>query len=355
MDRVNRQVVQRVEYQTKPGHLWYGRRVNVVDGSWVSMPDTQQNRERYPRPGSRYKGGGFPVMRFVAVFSLATGIIISHRKGNLHHHERTLWRQIWDCCGDGDVVLADRGFLAFTDFVNLSRRNVDCVMRLGLKRPKEVGVVKRFSPDDCLVRWQKGKKPSQWPSRGEWDQMPDELTVRYVTIRTAVKGFRTSVVVLATTLLDPRKYPAEALAKLYLRRWRAELFLRHLKSTMRMDMLRCKTPQLIRKEFDMYIIAYNLIRSLIWQAAFSRKIDPYLISLAGTIAVIRQGTPVLANIGQSGQKRQFIAMLLELIARDTQPKRKTPLEARPRAIKPRPSNRYPFLAKPFPYGGCQCH
>lgn len=349
---MHREVVRGVNQQVNEHDLWYGRPVNVIDGTCVSMPDTPQNQELYPQPSGQAQGCGFPVMKIVANFSLATGLLLNYCKSNLHVHEKILWQEMWDSYQEGDVVLGDRAFCGFADFFMLLEKNVDCVMRLHQARKapdpdKEDGtIIKKFNPNDYLVQWQKGRSCDRpdWVTEDLWRRMPQTITVRYIISIIENPGFRTRKVILATTLLDPKAYPAHALADLYRRRWMAELFLRDMKTTMRMDILRCKTPEMIHKELTLFIIAYNLIRTLIWQAACKKGIDPYRISFTGAMITIRQWANRVTAIGNKKEKKRFINTLLDILAMDIVPVRKEP-KREPRATKRRPKN-YQLLTKP---------
>lgn len=318
----------------------------MVDGSSVSMPDTEENQKLYPQPSGQKKGCGFPVMRIVAMFSLVTGVILACRKGSLHVHERNLWHDMWHQYQEDDVVLADCGFCSFADYYLLKERKVDCVMRLHQRR-KEEKIIKTFSKNDYLVLWQKGKRSQKpvWMTQEQWDQLPKEMIVRHVKVVVDIPGFRTKKLTLATTLLDVKEYPTDALADLYRRRWIAELFLKDIKTTMRMKVLRCKTPEMIHKELTLFMIAYNLIRSLIWEAAINRGVNPYRISFKGAIAAIIHWTPLLAAITDINEKKQFIQALRQVIAADVIPIRKK-TRREPRAIKRRPNSSYQLLTKP---------
>jgi hypothetical protein len=344
LETVDHQV--RNELKTKgripSGHLWCGRPVKVVDGTSVSMPDTPENQELYPQPKGQKKGCGFPVMRLVVSFCLATGILLSCRKGSLHVHERILWHQMWVDYEEGDVVLADCGFCAFVDYWLLANRGVDSVMRLHQMRKEKV-IIKRFNKNDRLVQWKKNKKPN-WITREKWEDIPEEMTVRHVTVNVDIPGFRTKNFVLATTLLDGKKYPREALAELYLRRWKVEIFIRDIKTTMRMDILRCKTPNMVHKELTLFIIAYNLIRILIWEAVLEKDVDPFRISVAGTINIIRQWAPKLADTEEENERERLIKIMMEFIAAEIIPER-VYRKRQARALKRRMKS-YQLLTKP---------
>jgi hypothetical protein len=195
-----------------------------------------------------------------------------------------------------------------------------------------------------LVEWTKGKRP-KWLTKKQWLTVPKTMIVRQVKIAVDIPGFRTRNITVATTLLDNKKYPTAALSDLYRRRWMVELFFRDMKTTMRMDVLRCKTPELVHKELTIFIIAYNLIRSMIFQAGLNKGIDPYHISMAGTIAIIRQWTPILAANKDIGIKKKIILEILELVAKETLPHRKEQ-RSYARAIKRRSNCKYQLLTKP---------
>lgn len=320
-----------------------GRRVRVVDGSSCSMPDTPGNQERYPQPRQQKPGCGFPVMRFVALFSLATGAILGTAQGSLCEHERSLWRRLWGLLKPGDIALADRGFCSFADYCLLLRRGVDCVMRLHPRRRKGVRKLKRLAKDDWLVEWVKTEVRPKWLEHAQWEKLPATLRVRHLTIHVAILGFRTRRLTVATTLLDAAAYPAEVLAQLYRRRWSVELFLRDIKITMGMDVLRCKTPALVRKEFTMHLIAYNLVRALMLEAAERHHKDLARLSLAGAVAALRQWAPSFMALRSAPKRRAHLDAFFRCLANDTVPHRTNRME--PRARKRRPKN-YQLLNKP---------
>lgn len=326
-----------------PKHLWCGRPVKVVDGTSLSMPDSEENQALYPQPKGQKKGCGFPVMKLVVSFCLTTGLLLSFRKAALNVHERTLWHEMWDDYEEGDVVLADCGFCSYADYWLLAQRGVDCVMRLHQAR-KENKIIKRFNKNDRLVQWEKTKKPPRWMTRKQWKDVPQEMTVRHVTVNVDIPGFRTKKYTLATTLLDEKKYPPQALAALYRRRWTVELFIRDIKTTMRMDILRCKTPNMVHKELTLFVIAYNLIRILIWEAVLEKGTDPCRISVAGTIAIIRQWAPRLAFCQDEEQRAILTKIMMEFITAEILPQRGN-RKRQPRALKRRIKS-YQLLTKP---------
>jgi len=321
-----------------------GRRVKIVDGTGISMPDTGPNQKRFPQSKKQKKGCGFPLMRLVVIFSLATGSILRIAYGALGVHERTLFRSLWKWLVRGDIILADRGFCSYADFWFLLQKGVDCVMRNNRRRSKGVGISKRLSRDDHLIVWKKTRVCPKWLSLGKWNAMDDEFTVRQIKFHVKIKGFRTKQITVVTTLLDDKAFPKEFFVFLYRKRWHAELFLRDIKITMGMDVLKCKTPAMIIKELNMYIIAYNLIRCLMLQAAANNGVSALRISFKGTIGAIRQWAPLLNIVCHNKHKfNEMMKVFLDYIAGDTVPDRPNRFE--PRARKRRAKN-YQLLNKP---------
>lgn len=342
LDDVHRRVVRSVESSPKAKRLWCGRRVKVIDGSSLSMPDTSANQMRYPQPSTQNKGCGFPVMRIVGLFSLATGVLIELAQDSLAVSERTLFRRLWDCFEPGDVALADTGFVSYADFYYLQQNGVDSVMRNHQKRTKGLTELKRLGKYDRIVEWHKTKICPKWLNQDEWAAIPERLTVRELTVHVDVPGFRTQTLVVVTTLLNSKAYPASAIAQLYRARWAVELFLRHIKITMGMDILRCKAPAMVHKEVTMHLIAYNLVRALMLDAATAHALPLERISLKGTIDTIQHWAPILAQSGAK-QRRSLYQHMLHYIAADQLPHR--PNRSEHRARKRRPKN-YPLLTKP---------
>ena len=341
-----KQVSQRVagKIETAAGHWrWCGRTVKVADGSGLSMPDTPSNQKAWPQPRKAKPGCSFPVMRIVALFSLATGAMIDLAHGALDVHERTLLRRLWPGLEAGDVLLADRGFCGFAEFFLLSQRGVDCVMRKNQRR-KNASVIKRFNRNDRIVEWRKSGVCPKWLDRKIWDAMPESMAVREVTVNVQEPGFRTETIFVSTTLRDRRAYPQNEISRLYWRRWKVELFLRDIKITMGMDVLRCKTPAMVEKEIWIHIIAYNLVRALMTQAAVTQKTNPEMISFKGAVSILRQWAPVMSRPGlDSAEEEALYLKMLYYLGRDLLLQR--PGRVEPRARKRRPKN-YQLLNKP---------
>ena len=344
IEDVHRQVVQNVEALTGDKDLWLGRRVRVIDGSSVSMPDTEANQEKYPQPKGQKAGCGFPVMRIVGVFSLATGVLLDMAKGPLKVHERTLFRSLWNLFDARDIALADRGFTGFADFYYLTKLGCESVMRNHQRRKKGLTELKRLGKNDRLVQWHKARVSNRpkWLSKEDWQEMPDRLTVREITVTIDVPGFRSTSVIVVTTLFDSKAFPASAFAELYRRRWVVEVYFRHQKTSMGMDVLRCKTPEMVDKELYMHLIAYNLVRAIMLEAAMAYATNIERLSFKGTIATIHQWATIIEQASPE-ERADFYLTMLRYIARAKVPDR--PNRSEPRARKRRPKN-YPLLNKP---------
>jgi hypothetical protein len=324
-----------------PKMLWRGLRVGVVDGTAVSMPDTAANQATWPQHSGQKPGCGFPVMKLVGLFSLATGAVHALVTGTLHNAEHTLFWQLWNTLIAGfDLLLGDRNFGSFPIFAALRRCGLHGVCRLHHRRKVNWHKGKRLGKFDRLFTWDKPPKLLWWLPQ----PAPDSIEIRILKVVVTIAGFRTRVLLIATDLLDPRQFPAEALAELYRRRWQVELCFRHIKTTMRMDVLRCKSPAMIQRELHMHMIAYNLIRTLMLQSALTYATPLCRISFKGSCDTLRQWTPHLALAAATpALYRRLFRSMLQILAADEVPLR--PNRSEPRAVKRRPKN-YRRLTKP---------
>lgn len=344
---VARQTGRALAAKVDPQWLWKGRQVYIYDGSAVSMPDTLANQRDYPQPDTQKPGLGFPLARIAAVFSLACGTVLDLgicRYAGKGQSEVGLLRTLWDLFLPGDVLLADRLMCNWTEFVMLQARGVDCVCRLTSHRAADFRRGQRLGDGDHVVQWPKPARPRSM-EREAYDALPESLTVRECRVRVEQVGFRTVILLIATTLLDSTEVTKNDLARLYRARWNAELDLRSLKRTLQMDVLRCKTPELVRKEIWTHILAYNLIRTVMAQAATLHAIEPRTISFKGAVQTLEAFQPVIALQGQHDPtlRRRLYRRLLDAIAVHGVADRPDRFE--PRLRKRRPKH-YAFLRKP---------
>jgi DDE family transposase len=321
---------------------WLGRRVLDVDGSTITMPDTEANQAEYPQMASQKRGCGFPIARIVVVFSLAVGTVLDAAIGKYQGKqtgENSLFRTLHDILEEGDVVLADRYFSGWFDIGLLKQRGVDIVVRKHQLRATDFRTGQRLGPEDHLVVWTKPQRPT-WMSKAEYAALPESLTMREVRVRVEQRGFRTRELIVVTTLLDAKQYPAAEIARLYRRRWQAELNLRSLKIVLQMDHLRCKTPHRVRNEFYMHLVAYNLIRKMMAIAASKAGVEPWTVSFKGTLQTINNLLPLL---GTRLSTATWCEAVLQAIASHEVGNRPDRIE--PRVRKRRPKN-YKLMREP---------
>lgn len=323
--------------------LWFGLCPKVIDGTTTTLPDTPQNQRAYPQSRSQKPGCGFPIMKIVGIFSLSSGVLLDYVKGNKHQHELALLRKLLDHFKPRDLAVADRGFSSYVLMALLLLRGVGSLFRLHQARAADFRKGKRLGKDDRLFTWAKPKQKPSYLPQSLWKLIPDELSVRVLRFQLRVPGFRPQSVTLVTTLIDAQAYPAMELARLYARRWRIELWFRNIKTSMGMERLRCKRPKMVHKELEMFLIAYNLIRALMAEAAAIHEVPVDRISFKGTVDASRQFSIAIAQARSKKKQRELIEELLKVIALDQVPDR--PGRREPRAVKRRPKP-YPLLNKP---------
>jgi len=331
----------------EPQWLWKRRRVHVYDGSSASMPDTPANQRDYPQPGTQKPGLGFPLARIAAVFSLACGAVLDLaicRYAGKGQSELGMLRTLLALFRPGDVVLADRLLCAWTEMVLLKERGVDSVCRFSSHRQADFRRGRRLGKGDHVVVWPKPQKP-RTIDRATYAALPESLTVRECRVQVEQPGFRITTLIVATTLLDPAEITKEDLGQLYRSRWNAELDLRSLKETMQMRVLRCKTPEMVRKEIWAHLLAYNLVRTVMAQAARAHGLEPRSISFKGALQTLAAFQPVLALRGEqdAALRRELYRQILAAIASHRVADR--PDRYEPRQRKRRPKH-YGFLRKP---------
>ncbi len=331
-----RMVGQSLETRVGDAYRWCGRRVWVVDGSSCSMPDMPELQAAFGQPDRQKKGCGFPVARLVAMFCWASGAVLDVAMGAYRSAELSLWHQLWDQLQVGDVVLGDRFYGAYAELAQLTARGCDGVFRLWGARTRTTDFRrgKRLGKNDRLFVWSRSYSRPHTLTPEAFALLPATLTVRVLRFSTQVKGFRSQTVLVVTTLRDPVAYPLEQIAALYGDRWTVELRLRDLKTTLRMEVLRGKSPDVVRKEIIMHFLAYDLIRALMWQAAQEHRRPLHRLSFAGTMQRFQVIAPYLCLFRGTAQAVTMYQLLLSWIASDMVPDR--PHRVEPRAVKRRP-------------------
>jgi hypothetical protein len=308
------------------------------------MADTAANRAEYPQVPGQKPGCGFPILRFIVIVCLATGVALEMALGKYEGKqtgEGSLFRGIADVLKPNVVLLADRCFSEWFDIVLQMRRGVDVVVRKHQKRHTDFRRGQRLGHDDHLFTWRIPKRP-EWMDQDTYDSLPSHVTLREIRVVAATPGFRTQVVIVVTTLTDAETYHHDALASLYRQRWQAELHLRSLKTIMQMDHLRCKEPHRVRNELRMHLVAYNLIREVIAEAARCAGTEPWHLSFKGAMQTLNHFLPQLSSATSTDD---WIAGLLQAIATHDVGNRPGRVEPRVRKRRPKP---YPLMTKPRP-------
>jgi len=221
---------QAADRRVGSGGQIHRRPVKVADASFTQLPDTQKNQKRYPQSPVQKEGCGFPLLKFMVLFSLCSGAVLNVVFGNLHDHDLRLLHGLWQALKQGDILLGDRAFGEFTALASLPKLlGVDVLARLHQCRKADFRKAKRLAKYDGLFVWSKDWYRSEVLSASEWDLLPAQITVRIIRFSATIRGHRSRRITLVTSLLDPQLYPAQELMELYARRWRLELCLRDLK------------------------------------------------------------------------------------------------------------------------------
>jgi hypothetical protein len=326
--------------------LWQERHVVLVDGTTMTMADTEENQKAFPQPSSQKPGLGFPMIRMVLLLSLATaavtGMAYAPYKGK-ETGETALLRQLLGEVAAGTVLLADRYYCTYWLVAMARQRQLDVVFRLHHLRHYDFDLGWRRGPNDHTVLWAKPQRP-QWMDEATYATIPDELLIREFRYRVDKPGFRVHghELIVATTLLDADDYSSDELADLYRDRWHVELDIRAIKQSLQMDHLRCKTPFMVEKEIWTHMLGYNLLRKVAVQAARERDMHPREISFTATKDAISAAWGLWTVTDAAERVRQG-KELLGTIGKARVGNR--PDRCEPRAKKRRPKE-YPLLNKP---------
>ena len=315
--------------RAKFGWRWRGRQVKLADGTGISMPDTRANQACFPQPTSQAHGVGFPLARLVGVICLSTGAILEAALGphsGKGRSELDLFRSLLAALSPGDMLLADALYCNFFLIARLQAIGVDVLFEQHGARITDFRRGKPLGKRDHQVHWHKPKIRPSWMSPEQYRAFPDQLLVREVRV-----GGR----VLVTTLLKPRAVSKRELHKLYERRWNIELDLRCIKTTLRMETLSCKTPEMVQKELWVYLLAYNLIRVLMAQAAHTAGVQPRELSFKHTVQIWAAWTSQTLAALTTTHHVELFRLIAQLRVAN-----------RPKRVEPRARKRRP---KPFPW------
>ncbi|NEO34521.1 MAG: IS4 family transposase [Symploca sp. SIO3C6] len=329
---------QALDQQVSSAHLWCDRVVKVFDGSTLLMSDTQANQTAYPQHGNQKKGCGFGMARIVVFFSLVTGVVRAAAMASKKTSEAEMSRALYATLEPGDVAMADQLHGSYVDLALSQQQRADGMIRKHHARKTDFRTGKKNGIGDHQVDWSKPSRRPKHMSKEAFDALPDTLTVREVSLRLTRKGWREQCIIVVTTLLDAQTYSAQALTQLYGCRWyAAEVNLRHVKTTLKLEMLTAKTPSMVRKEFWTHLLSYNLLRTIMEQAAPKAEHQRARLSLQTTRQGFRTTLDALAT-GEPTVRERVYADLLNETAKALLPYR--PNRQEPRVVKQRP--------KPFP-------
>jgi hypothetical protein len=319
-----------------------GRVIKVLDGTTLTLPDTEETQKEYPQPLSQMPGCGFPQMQLLVVWSARGAVVQDYVKGNQHHSEMRLLNQVCPRFKSQDIIVYDRAAGNYVACAQLRARECDLISRVAcrkidLRRGKKIG------PNERLVVWKKSRAQPPYLTEAEWAALPEEITVRVIRVQVKQKGFRIRVLSLVTTLLDASAYPADEIIAAYLRRWRLEMCFDDLKTTLGLDTLRGKTPALVHRELLLLCTLHNLVRAVMAEAAKEHTVPLEQVSFTGTLVALRNFSAACAQAPSATIRRRLWQEMLRAIATELIPLR--PDRWEPRAVKRRPKS-YPRLNRP---------
>lgn len=327
---------EQIDRQVPLDWRWQGRRVRLVDGTTASMPDTAANQATYPQPSTQKPGLGFPLCRIVGITCLSSGALLDAAIGHFNGKggsEQALLRSILDTLQTGDILLGDALFPTYFLICDLQQCGVDIVMEqhAGRKAVTDFRRGQRLGARDHLIEIRKPPHRPEWMSEAAYRSAPDSVTVR---------EYQADGKIMVTTLTCPKNAPKVALKALYKRRWSIELDIRDIKATMEMDVLRCKTPEMVQKEIWVFLLAYNLIRWVMVQSALATGVSPRQISFKHTLQLWLHWGHVADTVDDEMLPELYALMVQKRVGN-------RPGRIEPRAVKRRPKN-YAALNKPRP-------
>ncbi|MGH8428747.1 MAG: IS4 family transposase [Gammaproteobacteria bacterium] len=311
------EVGAQAEQEAKPDWLWKNLHAKLVDGFTFTMPDTPANQAAYPQPNSQKPGLGFPMARACEILSLATGcgldLAIGPYSGK-ETGETALLRGLLGSFSEGDLLVADRYYCSFLMIALLLQRQVDVCVRLHQRRRADFRRGRRLGPDDHLIMWTKPPRP-EWMDEETYAAIPETLTLREIRYRIVVPGRRVQLLTVVTTLLDAEVYSRQDIAELYRFRWNSELDIRSIKQTLNLSHVRCKSPEMVRRELWATLLAYNLVRTTAAAAAALHDKRPRQISFTGACQyVLASWSTITREGGGADEALRRCQTMLEQIA-----------------------------------------
>ena len=314
---------------------WHGKRVFLVDGTAVTLADTEANQKMYPQQAAQKPGIGFPIARIVGIISLSNGALLNAAMGGFRGKgsgEQSLLRTMLCTFTEGDLVMGDALFGDYFMIASLMNNGVDVLFEQhgGRKQVIDFRKGQHLGPKDHLVQLKKPKCKPGWMVQSQYDSAPESITIREIQVNGKI---------LITTLLSSKTYSKNELGALYKQRWQVEVDLRSIKTTLGMETLSCKTPEMVIKEMWVYFLAYNLIRLLMAQSALLADVIPRQLSFTNTVQLWQ----AWSRQAQTCSTMLDVGPLFALIAQKTVGNRPGRIE--PRAVKRRPKP-CPLLMEP---------
>ena len=330
--RIYNHMAQQAWSQTAQPTLLQGRRLKGLDGTSVRLADTPANQKDFAQSSIQKAGTGFPVMKIVALFCVASGAILAHATGSLRKSELSLAAQLLGFLSPRDVLIADRGFCNYALAALLGQNQVDVIARVPTTvRKIDFRKGKRLGSKDALFVWKKPQARCKWLTVDQCHGLAQSQTVRILRVRVRLPGIRVRELTLVTTLLDPVLYPANAIAQAYQLRWRQEMCFDDLKTTLDMAHLKSLSPAMARKELSMFLVAHNVLRCLMAQAAAQAQIKPERISFKGTLDGLRQCFIGMAQARSKAVRKALWQQFIKALGDSPVPER--PGRSEPRAVK----------------------
>lgn len=333
ISQLTRYVGEQIDIQSPEEWRWQGRKVRIVDGTTVTMPDTAANQAAFPQQRGQKAGLGFPICRLVGITCLASGALLNAAIGCFNGKggdEQTLLRTIQDTFQTGDVVLGDAFYATYFFIAAMQARDIDILMEQhgARKRTTDFRCGKQLGTRDHLIVIDKPKLRPEWMSEAQYQAAPEHLCVR---------EFKAGGKIMVTTMTCSKSHPKESLSLLYKSRWNVELDIRHIKDTLGMDVLSCKTPEMAMKEVWVYLLAYNIIRVMMAQSALLADTIPRNISFKHCLQ-----SWLIYMQSSLGKIEENLEFLFQMMAQQRVGNRPGRIE--PRAVKRRPKA-YPLLTK----------
>jgi len=317
--------------------LWRGHVVKAVDGTSAQMPDTPRNQAKYPQPSGQAPGCGFPVVQLIGVINLNNGAWEEFVESDLRVHEHRGFELLYRCVGENEILINDRAYTSYELIARLQEQKSHLIGRHHQSRKLDFRKGKKLGPNERLQRWTKPGRQSSGSclSKEKWEQLPEEMEVRIIRVKGPDRTGKPTTKYLVTTLLDPIQYPVEEIGSLYFHRWEIELRFRDIKTTMGMELLRTKSPEMIRKEIMMHMIAYNALRLLMFKAGKKHGRNHRRLSFKGALQALFGSISGFAGVWKKPviRKRER-DNLLRRIAERVVPER--PGRNEPRKLKRRP-------------------